>query len=115
MQKIVLASALLLAVALPVKAQTGPGLGETDYRGNLVSNSSGGERYARVCTNDYNGRLSMRMGPGTQYNKIKEIPNGHYLGLVSGEYSRDGFYWWQVLHNGNRGWVRSDFVCGDPQ
>jgi hypothetical protein len=115
MQKIFMASVLILAVALPVKAQTGPGLGETDYRGSLVSDSYTGERYARVCTGDQDGRLSMRMGPGAQYNKTKEIPNGHYLGLVDGEYGRDGFYWWQVMYNGNRGWVRSDYVCGDPQ
>lgn len=115
MQKIFMASALILAVALPAKAQTGPGLGETDYRGSLASDSYGRERYARVCTSDRNGHLSMRMGPGAQYKKIKEISNGHYLGLVGGEYGSDGFYWWEVLHNGNKGWVRSDYVCGDPQ
>ncbi len=108
MLKTLMASALILAVALPVKSQIGPGLGPTD-------SVARGERYAQVCTRERNGRLSLRTGPGQGYNKIKEIPNGHSIALFDGEYGGDGFYWWNVLHNGSRGWVRADYVCGDPQ
>lgn len=102
-------SVLILTAALPVKAQVGPGLGVTDHV------ASGVKRYAQVCTSDSNGRLSLRTGPGQNFGKIKEIPNGHSVGLVTGQYSQDGFWWWNVHHNGSRGWVRSDYVCGDPQ
>lgn len=111
MFKTIVTSAFLLAAALPVKAQVGSGLGVTDY----VNHSSSQATYAQVCTRSGNGRLSLRMGPGTNFGKIKEIPNGHTVALSSGKYASDGFYWWNIYHNGSQGWVRSDYVCGDPQ
>lgn len=110
MLKTLMACTLILGVASRVKAQVGPGLGRTD-----TVSSSGTERYANVCTRKSNGRLSLRTGPGQQHNKIKEIPNGNAVALAGGQYGSDGFYWWNVLHNGSRGWVRADYVCGDPQ
>lgn len=110
MLKTLMTCTLILGVALPVKAQVGPGLGRTD-----VVSSYETERYANVCTRQPNGRLSLRTGPGQRYNKIKEIANGNLVALVGGQYSSDGFYWWNVLHDGNRGWIRADYVCGDPQ
>lgn len=108
--KTLLASTLILGVVLPVKAQVGPGLGNTDsVSGYRV------ESYGRVCTHGANGRLSLRVGPGQGHKKIKEIPNGNLVALVGGKYSSDGFFWWNVLHNGSRGWARADYVCGDPQ
>ncbi len=107
MLKTLMASALILAVALPVKAQVGPGMGPTDRVARGIN--------AQVCTRNRNGRLSLRTGPGRDYRKIKEIPNGHTLALNFSEYGNDGFRWWNVYHNGNQGWVRSDYVCGDPQ
>ncbi|MCU0536854.1 MAG: SH3 domain-containing protein [Hydrococcus sp. Prado102] len=100
---------LFLATTLPVKAQVGPGLGSSDRV------ASGVQSYAQVCTNSSSGRLSLRTGPGQNFGKIKEIPNGHTVGLIKGGYSQDGFWWWNVIHNNSRGWVRSDYVCGDPQ
>ena len=93
-----------------VNAQVGPGKGPTDT-------ISVGGRYpsGQVCTRERNGRLSLRQGPSRKYNKVKEIPNGHTLTLIDGGYSNDGFWWWKASHNGNVGWVRSDYVCGDPQ
>ncbi len=114
MLKTLMAGALVLAVALPLKAQVGPGLGSTDHRGNVAFTSSQ-ENYARVCTNQGNGRLSLRNGPGQGFTKIKEIPNGHALLLLDGKYDSQGFYWWKVVHNSNQGWVRADYVCDDPQ
>ncbi|MEM9275897.1 MAG: SH3 domain-containing protein, partial [Cyanobacteria bacterium P01_F01_bin.143] len=75
---------------------------------------SGGSN-GRVCTRSARGRLSLRTGPGRGYSKVKEIPNGHIVALRNGEYATDGFYWWYVSHNGSNGWVRADYVCGDPQ
>lgn len=110
MFRTLMAYTLILGVASPVKAQVGPGLGRTD-----VVSSYRTEHYANVCTRQPNGRLSLRIGPGQQYKKIKEIRNGNLVALVGGQYSSDGFYWWNVLHNGSHGWVRADYVCGDPQ
>ncbi|MFB2979944.1 SH3 domain-containing protein [Microseira sp. BLCC-F43] len=109
--KTLITSTLMLSVALPIKAQVGPGLGPTD-----TARNSDVQSYARVCTNDTrNGRLSLRTGPGQQYPKIKEIRNGQTIGLIRGQYGSDGFYWWNVFHNGSRGWARADYICGDPQ
>ena len=110
MVKSLFVSILILGMGLPVKAQVGPGLGSTDAVSNYQT-----ERYASVCTSQSNGRLSMRMGPGQEHRKIKEVTSGQLVALVNGTYSPDGFYWWNVLHNGSRGWVRSDYLCGDPQ
>ena len=99
-----------------VTAQVGPGKGPTDYNYGNGRTAIGGENaYAQVCTRERNGRLSFRQGPGRQYGKIKEVPNGHTLALLGGGYSNDGFWWWKSAHNGNVGWVRADYVCGDPQ
>ena len=110
MLKTLITCTLILGVASPVKSQVGPGLGRTDAASSFRT-----ERYANVCTRASKGRLSLRNGPGQQYNKVKEISNGNTVALVGGQYSPDGFYWWKVLHNGNNGWVRADYVCGDPQ
>jgi hypothetical protein len=111
MLKTLFASTLLLTVILPAKAQVGPGLSYGDHIG---TNYGRGQYYAQICTRQRNGRLSLRTGPGQEYRKLKEIPNGHRVALMDSEYGNDGFRWWNVLHNGNRGWVRADYVCGDP-
>ncbi len=112
MFKTLLTAAILLAIALPVDAQVGPGCGPTD--GNC---GTGGRRPAsgRVCTRDARGRLSMRTGAGRNYGKILEIPNRTYITLSAGGYDSNGIYWWRTYYNGRSGWVRSDYVCGDPQ
>jgi uncharacterized protein YgiM (DUF1202 family) len=107
MFKTILATTLIASSTISVQAQTGPGSNNSRYYSDT---------YAQVCTyNTSQGRLSMRGGPGTNYRKIKEIPNGHTVGLVQGRYGSDGFWWWLALHNGTQGWVRSDYVCGDPE
>jgi hypothetical protein len=111
MIKILSTSALILAVALPVKAQVGPGLGRTDYRAQNYRPQD----YGVVCTKNYNGRLSLRTGPGQNYRKIAEIPNGYGLALNSGRYGSDGFWWWNASIDGYQGWARADYICDDPQ
>lgn len=112
MLKTLMASALIFSTAIPAKAQVGPGFGTSDH---ISGNYGGGQIYAQVCTRNRNGRLSLRMGPGQNYRKVKEIASGNTLALVSSEYDNNGFRWWNVYHNGNRGWVRADYVCGDPE
>lgn len=111
MWKTLLATAVVLTAALPVQAQIGPGLSSNDY----IGRNGDDEYYAQVCTRQRNGRLSLRSGPGQEYRKLKEISNGHRVALTNSEYGRDGFRWWNVLHNGNSGWVRADYVCGEPE
>lgn len=111
MWKTLLATAIILTAALPAKAQIGPGLSSDDYIGAY----GGEEYYAQVCTRQRNGRLSLRNGPGQKYRKLKEIHNGHRVALTDSEYGSDGFRWWKVLYNGNSGWVRADYVCGEPE
>lgn len=115
MLKTLAAVLFTLLIALPIKAQVGPGLGRSDYQGTSVGGMGGRGTYAQACTRSRDGRLSLRTGPGINYRKIKEISNGHTLALFNGRYSQDGFWWWKVAHNGNTGWVRADYVCGDPQ
>lgn len=109
MLKTLMASALILTVVSPVKAERGPGLGYTDTINANI------QAHPHVCTNDQDGRLSLRKGPGQRFRSIKQIPNGHALILVEGKYDSQGFYWWKVLHNRSQGWVRADYVCDDPQ
>ncbi|GBF81540.1 SH3 domain-containing protein [Aphanothece sacrum] len=116
MWKTIIASAIFLGVAiLPLKAQVqvGPGCGRTD---GYCRRGTGGENpYGRVCTNQRDGRLSMRSGPGQNYQKLTEIPNGRTIAIYEGQYGPDGIYWWQANYNGRGGWVRADYVCNDPQ
>jgi hypothetical protein len=112
LKKTLLGTALILSASIPVKAQVGPGMNGNDYIG---SNNRGTQPYAEVCTRNRNGRLSLRTGPGQQYRKIKEIPDRDSVALNNSEYGNDGFRWWNVFHNGNRGWVRADYICGDPE
>ncbi len=110
MLKTLMTSTMLLAIALPLNAQ-GPGCGPTD---GYCQRGTGGQ-YGRVCTRDRNSRLSLRTGPGQNFGKIMEIPNGRSIGLLEGRYGPDGIYWWQANYNGRQGWVRADYICDDPQ
>lgn len=112
MLKTLLASTLILTAALPTKAQVGPGFSSSDHISSYPVNQ---QSYAQVCTRNRNGRLSLQTGPGQNFRKIKEIPNGNMVALNSSEYSDDGFRWWNVSHKGSFGWVRADFICGDPE
>lgn len=113
MLKAFMAGVVILAAALPATAELSPGLGNTQIASRSQYYAS--VTYANICTNDTYGRLSVRTGPGQGYPKVAEIPNGYTVALITGQNSQDGFYWWNIEHNGIRGWVRSDYVCGFPQ
>jgi uncharacterized protein YgiM (DUF1202 family) len=107
MFKAFLAGALILtSAALPAAAQeVGPGIGGR----RLISS----EYVAHVCTNNSDGRLSLRTGPGKSNRKIMELSNNTNINVLSSINGQDGFMWFRVRHDGTgaKGWVRSDYVC----
>jgi hypothetical protein len=113
MLKTAIASLILLGVtALPLKAQyqQGPGCGPDDncYRGR------GGEAsYERICTNNRTGRLNVRIGPGTNYRSVTQVPNGQTVPVFDSAMGQDGegYRWQRIDYNGMQGWVRSDYLC----
>lgn len=109
LKTLVTGALIVTATSLPTMAQVGPGLGHSD---GIVY---GPQPYAQVCTNDIDGRLSVRSGPGRRFPKLGEIPNGQIVGLISDQYERDGFRWWRIIYGNRSGWVRADYLCGDPQ
>jgi uncharacterized protein YraI len=102
--KILTATALLFAIALPATAQVGPA-----YR------SAQGNSYGNVCTAERGSSLSLRSGPGKNYLALTQIRDGNSVALYNSQYGRDGFKWWLTSANGRQGWVRADYVCGAPQ
>jgi uncharacterized protein YraI len=98
--KILTATALLFAVALPATAQVGPA-----YR------SAQGNSYCSVCTAQRGSSLSLRTGPGKNYRVLTQIRDGNSITLTDSQYGRDGFKWWLTNANGRQGWVRADYVC----
>ena len=112
MLKTLMASAFILAAALSASAQVGPGQGPTDYR---PTGQGGQPAYGQVCTRQGSGRLNLRSNPTTNSRVVNQIPNGRNLELYDGGYSSDGFWWWRTRYGNSWGWVRADYICGDPQ
>ncbi|MGK7877188.1 MAG: hypothetical protein AB4426_28995 [Xenococcaceae cyanobacterium] len=122
-----IAAASALVIALPAAAQVGPGMGPTDYiytspgSRNVIyiggGNPSTPVGFGQVCTrNQRYGRLNLRRAPSTYANPpLVEIPNRVGLNLYGGVYGNDNFWWWYTRYGNNWGWVRADYVCGDPQ
>ncbi len=104
MFKLFIVSTLILT-AIPAIAETGPGIGRTTSFASRVQTS------AKVCSNDTKASLSLRVGPGRNYQTIREIPNGEEVALISGEYGQDGAWWWRVAYKNRPGWARADFLC----
>jgi uncharacterized protein YraI len=105
MFKLLIASIFLITTTLPANAKIGPGMGLTTSISTRIRNS------AQVCTNETKGNLLLRVGPGSDYQQIREIPNNHQVSLINGEYSTDGFWWWNISYKNKRGWGRADFIC----
>ncbi|MBD2357478.1 SH3 domain-containing protein [Tolypothrix sp. FACHB-123] len=101
MFKVLMASALIFAAALPVGAQ--------EVRSGSVRISQNYVAY--VCTNDVGGTLTLRTGPGTNYKKIRQIPAGNKITVIGYTTGSDGFEWFRVNFRKKEGWVRSDYVC----
>ncbi|MBD2357476.1 SH3 domain-containing protein [Tolypothrix sp. FACHB-123] len=103
MSKLLIASGLILAAALPVTAgEVVPGVGQ-------ISRSEGYS--ASVCTNDPSGKLALRNGPGQHHDEIQQIPSGRSIRVLNTRRSQDGFDWFKISYKHSRGWVRSDYVC----
>ncbi|MBD2204594.1 SH3 domain-containing protein [Calothrix sp. FACHB-1219] len=103
MPKLLMASALIFAVALPASAgELVPGVGQ-------ISHTEGYS--ASVCTNDPSGTLPLRSGPGQNHDEIRQIPSGKNVRVLNSRRSQDGFDWFKISYRDTRGWVRSDYVC----
>jgi uncharacterized protein YraI len=98
--KILTATALLLAIALPATAQVGPA---------YVSQNS---NYGTVCTVERGSSLSVRSGSGKNYRVLTQVRDGNGIAVNSGQQGRDGFRWLSASANGRQGWVRADYICG---
>lgn len=104
MFKYIMAGALILSsTVLPASAEEmGPGIGR-------ISRS---EVYnAHICTKDSDGFLRLRGGPGKSYRPIGKLYPGTSVSVLGRDSGGDGFVWFNVSSNDNRGWVRSDYVC----
>ena len=112
MLKTLMASIILVgATALPMQAQRqGPGCGPYD---NCRGGRGGQGYYGQICTNDRNGRLNVRNGPGVNYRRWTQVRNGQTVMIVNSAMGHDGgrYRWQQVYINGRKGWVRADYVC----
>ena len=107
MFKLLMASALIFAAALPVAAeQVSPGVGRTSRLEGYV---------AFVCTDDAGSSLTLRIGPGINYDKIRQIPSGKNIRVIDSTKSADGIEWFKVSYKNSRGWVRSDYVCNNDR
>jgi uncharacterized protein YgiM (DUF1202 family) len=101
--KILTATALLLAIALPASAQVGPA-----YSNRVSDNIT----YGTVCTVERGSRLSVRSGPGKNYRVLDRVIDGRMITLGSYQSGRDGFQWVRTFADGRRqGWVRADYIC----
>ncbi|AFY31837.1 SH3 domain-containing protein [Calothrix sp. PCC 7507] len=105
MFKALLAGALILTAILPAAAEeVGPGVGGRNY--------TSAEGYnAHVCTNESDGSLSVRTGPGKGNRKILELSNRTNISVLDRRNGRDGFVWFRVRKGEVTGWVRSDYIC----
>jgi uncharacterized protein YraI len=100
--KILTATALLFAIALPATAQVGPA-----YSNRVTKNPT----YGNVCNAQRGSSLAIRSGPGKSYRVLKQVPNGTGLSFNGKQYGKDGFHWLRTSSNGRQGWIRSDYVC----
>ncbi|MBA3923086.1 MAG: SH3 domain-containing protein [Nostocaceae cyanobacterium] len=95
MFKILLAGALILSsAALPASAEN--------------------SRSLSVCTHDSDGSLTLRRGPGKDYEEMRQIPSKKVIQELDSRHSEDGFQWSKVSYKGTTGWVRSDYLCNIP-
>lgn len=115
-----------------VAAKEGPCLGISDYdpepyyeltinpfpRNQLPSEYSLGGYLDKGTVRTWNGNsnVNLRQQPTTNNSTVlKTIPDQSLIPLYGGFYSEDNYWWWLTEYQGNRGWIRADFVCGDPQ
>ena len=111
MLKTFIASIIFLAAtAFPVNGQQGPGCDRYD---NCHRGRGGTASYGQICTNNRNGSLNVRTGPGRNDPSRAQIPNGRTVSLFDSAMGHDGegYRWQYIDQNGVQGWVRYDYVC----
>ena len=119
-----------LLIAFPAVAQGGPCLGISDYdsnpayeltinpfpRNQLPSYSFGGYNSGQIRTRQANSTVNLRSQANTNANNVlTAIPNKTRIRLYGGYYSQDNYWWWFTEYNNKLGWIRADYICGDPQ
>jgi uncharacterized protein YraI len=98
--KLLTATALLFAIALPAIAQVEP------------AESKGYTGVGTVCTAERGSNLSVRSGSGKNYRVLTQIRDRSGIQINDIQYGKDGFQWLLTSANGLRGWVRADYICG---
>jgi hypothetical protein len=79
-------------------------LGETDFRGNNFAPGTG----AIVLASRY---ASLRRSPEGSSVALTTVPRRDLVEVVDRVGNpRDGFIWYQVIYNGQTGWVRGDLL-----
>lgn len=87
---------------------------------------------ARICTRERGARVTVRQGPGTDYERGLEmvgsggativerfrrdnftVADREEITVFTMTHGTDGLIWYKVGTNQWVGWVRSDFVCRD--
>jgi uncharacterized protein YraI len=106
--KILTATVLFFAIALPATAQVGPAY--RSAKGNPDSLTVMGY-YGYACTTERGSSISVRSGPGKNYRVLAQVRNGNGISLDRSQYGRDGFKWWLTSENSRQGWVRADYIC----
>ncbi|MDJ0578775.1 SH3 domain-containing protein [Crocosphaera sp.] len=132
--KAVFIASLIVGISLassPVaSAQEGPCLGISDKnpypsyestinpfpRNQLPPGIFGGELdQGLVRTWNPNSNVNLRQQANTSSQVLRNISDRSVIPLYGGYYSEDNYWWWFTEYEGKKGWIRSDYVCGDPQ
>jgi hypothetical protein len=101
----ILSAALLLS-------QANPGPGFIGRPASFNNPDPGFNGY--VCLNDTRTTLNLRAGPGTNHRTVRQLRHGERLTVVRAFIPSQGWYWDEVYTgNGQRGFVRDDYVCVD--
>jgi uncharacterized protein YgiM (DUF1202 family) len=110
--KILAATALFFAIALPAtaQAQVGPAYSTRSAQGSPDHRTVMGS-YGYACTAERGSSLAVRSGPGKNYRVLTKVRDGNGISLDRSQYGKDGFKWWLTSDNGRQGWIRADYVC----
>ncbi|MGK7941887.1 MAG: hypothetical protein AB4062_17390 [Crocosphaera sp.] len=121
--KLLITTVACVLVAFPAAAQGNFCRNSTDYSSNpnvarefVRTGAQGGEGvYGIAHTGSDNYSLRLFSQSNTNSNVLATIPNDSRIPLFGGYYAKDNYWWWMTKYNNRIGWVRSDFVCGDPK
>lgn len=100
LNSIVISTAMVIAQSFSSVAEVGPG--------NL-----GGIGVFPICTQDANGLLNIRSGPGQQQKVLTQAPNGDHVEILKPVRAQDGYIWYNVRYGNTTGWARQDYICNN--